>query len=171
MAQGRVYNIVANNGTIVSGGQFILATLWTAASIGTAGSVIQIHRVEISQIGSTTSTMIYGCLSTSTGTSATMTSVTPTPVVRASVATPVSGIAGGTTAAAATCGVFPTLCTLAGEVQTYDFGFNILNGYLWVPTPPEVIVVQNNMWFNVRFLGTPGLTNGWNISLDYEELI
>jgi len=175
MPQGRMFNFWGSNGTVASGGSYIVAGLWTASTVGAKASVIQIHRIELSQSGSTTSTMVYGCFSTATGETGagTCTSVTPTPLTALATAAAISGLAGtATLTAAASCGSFPSaISALTSEVQLWDFGFNILNGYLWVPTPPEYITVFNNVLFVIRFLGTPGQLTGWNVSIDYEELV
>lgn len=149
----------------------ILAAIRTAADKQTAGGEIAINRVEISQSGSTTSAQCRAELfKRDTAGTLTVTSATPAPI--APVGGSASGIAGNTALAggAARCGVNSSADSGGAYVSLRQFNFNNLNGYLWIPTPEERIIVPPAMIFGVRFIAAPGTTTGWTIAVDFEEL-
>src|SRR6266705_6779343 len=52
-----------------------------------------------------------------------------------------SVIAGGTTGAAGTCGINASAEGAGAKTVMFGDNFNNLNGYLWVPTPRETVVM------------------------------
>ena len=172
MPQGRMFVCAGSNMTIASGGSYNLITLWTATTVGAAGSVIVPHRIEISQSASTTSTMVYGSVSTClavTGTGGT--SLATSPLVGLTTGATASGISGSATISTAHSSGPAVTWVPTTPVILWDFGFNILNGYLWVATPPEYFTIYNNVCFAVSLLGTPGSLTGWNCTIVYEEVV
>lgn len=161
----RIYTVSAEKLTISTGKPLWVIT--PAASGG--GSRIALRRIEVGQSGSTTSAMIRAALSTRTGSTVTTTSgLTPRPL--SPLGGPASGIASGTAAAAGTTGAPVTTDTTPTYVDIYQFNFNNLNGWLWVPTPEERIGIPASTVFVWRTLSDPGTLTGWTIAVTYEEL-
>jgi hypothetical protein len=97
----------------------------------------------------------------------TFTACTPTPHVVGGAA---SGLTGSTSVAAASAGTDAS-AEGGGTVTPiiYD-AFNILNGYLWVPTPEERILVPLDTAIILKLVGTPGTLTGWSGGMTYEEV-
>lgn len=165
----RVYNVSDNNLTVGTGN--VLFAVRTAADALTAGGNLAIRRIEIGQSGTTTAEMVRGHLATrDTAGTLTMTSVTPRSV--SPLGGPASGITGSTAPAgtAARVGTDSSADSGGTYVTIRPFTFHNLNGYLWVPTPQEVIEVPPATVFVVQLLASPTGTTGWTISVDFEEL-
>jgi hypothetical protein len=163
---GRVFSLAGN--TLLTGTGYVLAAMQPAAA-GSAGSWLNIRRVEVSQGASTTSAQVYLALSArNTAGTLTVTSATPRNLVAAG---PASGISGGTSPlSAATCGVNSSADSGGAYTDMWYSGPNALNGWLWVPTPSELIVVPPGQVFCVRFITAPGTTTGWNVTVVFEEI-
>jgi len=54
----------------------------------------------------------------------------------------------------------------------YPDNFNVLNGWLWVPTPNETFMYSGakSVAAYLTLLANPGTTTGWNAGLVYREL-
>jgi hypothetical protein len=48
--------------------------------------------------------------------------------------------------------------------------FNNLNGWLWVPTPEERIVIGIDQSFVLQLQGTPSALSGWSAMLTFREM-
>lgn len=165
---GKIYSVGSENFTVGTGN--VLLAFQTAATVA-AGSNIAIRRVEITQSGSTTAAQIRGAFSTrDTAGTLTMTSVTPTNI--SPVGGPSSGLSGNTAPAGGTARIGVNSSADSGGTYTNHrvFNFNNLNGYLWVPTPQEVIDVPPSTLWCVRLLAAPGTTTGWTVQVEFEEL-
>lgn len=165
----RMYCVSDNNLTVGTGN--VLFALRTAADAVTAGGNIAIRRVEIGQSGTTTAEMVRGHIATrDTAGTLTMTSATPRPISPAGG--PASGITGSTAPAgtAAKVGTDSSADSGGAYVTLRPFTFHNLNGYLWVPTPSEVIEVPPATVIVVQLLASPTGTTGWTIAVDFEEL-
>lgn len=68
----------------------------------------------------------------------TLTSATPAALKRADA---VSNIVGGTAGAAGTAGTNASAEGAGAKTSVWEDAFNVLNGWLWVPTPAETIVL------------------------------
>lgn len=68
----------------------------------------------------------------------TLTSATPAKLKRASA---VSVIIGGTAGAAGTSGTNASVEGAGAKTSVWEDAFNVLNGWLWVPTPKETVVM------------------------------
>jgi hypothetical protein len=68
----------------------------------------------------------------------TLTSTAPNRLKRASA---VSVITGNTTGAAGTSGTDASAEGGGAKTSVWEDAFNVLNGWLWVPTPPETIIM------------------------------
>ena len=143
----------------------VLAALQTAAA-NAAAARVTIQRVEISQSGSTTSAQIRGAFSTR-DTAGTLTMTSTTPVNVRPLAGPASGLAGNTAPAggAGRSGTNSSADSGGTYTNHHVFNFNNLNGYLWVPTPEEQIVIPASTLWCVRLLASPATTTGWAIAV------
>lgn len=85
----------------------------------------------------------------------------------------VSQITGNTTGAAGTCGINASAEGAGGKTVLYPDSFNILNGWLWVPTPRETFIMSasGSAGFGLHFPAAPSvsLTN-WNAGLVFGEI-
>jgi len=152
------------NQTIVADATLIL--VHAATSWGTAGCLLEVARITVSQNETETSQQLGVIIARKVSAFGTYTSTTPSPHI---VGAPASGIAGGTAGAAATAGTDAS-AEGAGAVTTiHTEGFNNLNGYLWVPTPDETIMLGPDQAVVVKIRGTPGTLTGWNATLTYLE--
>jgi hypothetical protein len=97
----------------------------------------------------------------------TYTSTTPTPHF---IGGRVSGIVGGTTAAEGTAGTDATANAAGTKTPIIYDGFNNLNGWLWVPTPEERIVIPLDTAIVLAMVGTATTLTNWNAGITYEEL-
>jgi hypothetical protein len=163
----RRYTILGENMTVGTG--LVLAAFQTAATVSAAGR-IDIRRVEITQSGSTTSAQIRAAFSTR-DTAGTLTTSTVTPAPFSPVTGPASGLSGNTSVIGGTARVGINSSADSGGAYTNHFvtNFNNLCGYLWVPTPEEIIVVPPSTVWCVRLLATPATTTGWTILVVYDE--
>ncbi len=100
----------------------------------------------------------------------TLTSATPS---KTKFNDPTSGIVGGTAGAAGTCGVNAS-AEGAGTKTVIGGGdtFNNLNGYLWVPTPRELISLSAGIssGFGFHLPVAPGSLTNWQAGVTYGEL-
>lgn len=160
-----VYTVSMANVTIVADATLVI--IRTAAAITTRASMIEVLRAAVNQIGTETSDQLGVIIGTKASAFGTYTSTAPNPHVLGGAA---SGIAGGTTGAAATSGTDAS-AEGAGTVTTLiEEGFNNLNGWLWVPTPEERIIVPVDTAIILKMVGTPVTLTGWNAYLTFREL-
>jgi len=101
----------------------------------------------------------------------TMTSTTP---AKLKSSDPVSLISGAATIAAGTAAVgLSTGTEGAGAVTVIGSdNFNVLNGWLWVPTPNETIMLNSAsaFCFTMQFPAAPVTTTNWTFGLTFREL-
>ena len=164
---GRMYSITAKAETMVTAVN-VLVGIYPAATPPAAGSVLAIHRVEISQSANTTSAQVRALLSARTGGNLTVATVTPSPLRYGGTASAIAGIAG--TLAAAKCGITGSVDATPTYVDLVTASFNALNGWLYIPTPEERIYMTGAVAFIVRFGADPGTLTGWHCTVVYEEV-
>lgn len=161
----QVYKITMANQTVIADSEMI--TLRAATAFSSRGSVLSVLRMSCGQTSTTTSAQLavrWGLKASAFGT---FTSTTPAPIAIGTVA---SAIAGSTSNAAASAGTDSsangagTLTVLGAEA------FNNLNGWLWVPTPEERILIGPDLTFVFQLQGTPSALTGWYADLTYSEL-
>lgn len=147
----------------------VLAALQTAANITTAGGLIKILRCEASQSGTNTAAQVRLALRTrDTAGTLTVTSATPNPLFIGGVA---SGITGGTSPlTAAKSGVASSADSGGTYATQWPINPNNINGWLWLPTPDEQLIVPPATVLVAQFLTAPGTLTGWTVSLVYEEM-
>lgn len=165
MAAGHVYSVVMANQTIVADATLVI--VHTAAAVTTRASVIEVLRVWVNQIGTETSDQLGVIIGEKVTAFGTYTSTTPAPHRLGGAA---SGIAGGTAGAAATAGTDASAEGAGAVTTTIEEGFNNLNGYLWVPTPEERIIVGTDKAVIVKIVGTPTTLTGWTAGITFAEL-
>ena len=163
---GRRYNLIGRNLTLGTGS--VLAAIQAAAA-GSAGSWLEIERIEVNQSGSTTIEQLNLALSNrDTSGTLTVTSATPSPLV---LGGPASGVSGGTApTTAAKCGINSSADS-GGTYTDIDYcSSNNLGGYLWQPIPEHKLIVPPGVIFCVRFMATPTGTTGWCVKVTYNEV-
>lgn len=167
---GRIYTAGGENLSLGTGS--VLIAFRTAADGVTAAGRVAIRRVEITQSGTATAAMCRGLFSTrDTAGTLTMTSVTPVNIAPVAGG-PASGLSGNTAPAggAGRIGINSSADSGGAYTNHYHFAFCNLNGFLWVPTPEDRIIVPSAAVWCARFATAPGTTTGWAITLTYEEL-
>ena len=98
----------------------------------------------------------------------TLTGVTPAKLKRAEA---VSIIVSGAAGAAGTSGINASAEGAGAKTAIIDEAFNVLNGYLWVPTPNETIVMpaSSTSGFGLFFPVAPSVTTNWNFGVNFGE--
>lgn len=160
-----VYTITMENQTIVA--DATLAILRAATAWSSRASLLEVLRVSVSQQGTSTSQQLGIILGQKASAFGTYTSTTPAPKNVGGVA---SGIAGSTSAAAASAGTDASAEGAGTVTSSFAEAFNNLNGYLWVPTPEERIWIGPDLAFIVKLRGTPTTLTGWNAALTFREV-
>jgi hypothetical protein len=161
-----VYSIVAANITVIANQTLIM--VHTAASGD--GSRIALCRAWAGQSGTASSDqeLIQIQKYNGVGTLPTVITYTPQPLILDGGA---SGIVGGATGAAGTAGYAAAAEGSAQWVTLWGEGFNNLNGWLWLPTQDQYIIVPPNTTVALRFTnGSPNALTGWTFGLIYIEI-
>jgi len=161
----REYALQLDNATVVAAPQ--LAFLNPPAG-GVAGAGAEVIRAWVSQRANVTSAQQGVRLGTKVTVFPTMVSNTPSPL---KVTDPASKFVGGT-GAAGTAGTNSSANGAGAEVGMYPDNFNVLNGWLWVATPTETIVVMpgGTSGIFLQFTNTPGTLTGWSWGVIFREL-
>jgi hypothetical protein len=160
-----VYSVTMQNQTIIASSDMVI--IRTASAAATRGSTIRILRAWCSQNVTETSEQLGILLGLQASAFGTYTSTTPTPHF---IGGPASGIAGGTTGAAATAGTDASANAAGTKTPIIYDGFNNLNGWLWVPVPEERIIVPTDTAIVLAMVGTATTLTNWNAGITYEEL-
>ncbi len=160
------------NEFVVSGENLTVAGATTLVFINPAAAPnvnLEIMRCWIGQSANATSAQQRVQLETQVTAFPTLTSATPAKLKRAGAA---SVIAGGTAGAAGTAGVNASAEGAGGKTSIFGDAFNVLNGWLWVPTPREVIVMPAGSASGLGlFLPTaPATLTGWTFGVSYAEV-
>jgi hypothetical protein len=84
----------------------------------------------------------------------------------------VSTIVGGTAGAAGTSGVNASAEGAGSKTVHHPDAFNVLNGWLWVPTPEEAFLMSASLasGFGLHFPAAPATLTAWNAGLVFSEL-
>lgn len=133
------------------------------------GQSIEILRCWVSQSANATSAQQRVQLVTQVTAFPTLTSTTPG---RLKLSDPVSVIAGGTAGAAGTSGTNASAEGAGTKTVLINDAFNVLNGWLWVPTPPETIVMNAgaSSGFGLHLPVAPATLTNWSFGVVYREL-
>jgi len=134
-----------------------------------AGTVIEILRNWAGQSANATSAQQRVQLNTQVTAFPTLTSTTP---AKTKTGDPVSGITGGTAGAAGTAGTNASAEGAGAKTIATQDAFNVLNGWLWVPTPRETYMVQAAAaaGFGMHFPVAPATLTNWTFGTTYAEL-
>jgi len=84
----------------------------------------------------------------------------------------VSTIVGGTAGAAGTSGINASAEGAGAKTVLLPDAFNALNGWLWVPTPGETILMSASLssGFGLHFPAAPTTLTAWNAGIVFAEL-
>lgn len=157
-----VYTVTGKGQTVVAAPYAVFINPGTTASF-------QVLRCWMSQNANATSAQ-QGVMTTSKVTAfPTLVSATPaatSPIDQA------AKITGGTTGAAGTCGINSSANGAGADTVLYPDNFNVLNGWLYVPTPADLTVFSAGLasGFGLEYVGTPGTLTGWTFGVEYAEL-
>jgi len=161
----REFSVSAGGVTVV--GATTLITIGAAA----APSVnLEFLRYWVGQSANATSAQQRIELATKASVFPTVTSVTPAKLKpsdpNASVVT------GATTGAIGTTGTNASAEGAGSQTIVWDDAFNVLNGWLHVPTPAETRVIPAGYasTYELYFPVTPGTTTNWAFGLVYREV-
>ncbi len=113
-----------------------VVTLVCAMPSATVG--FEVIRAWVSQSANATSAQQRVQLVTKVTAFQTVVTMTPS---KLKINDPVSGIAGATTIAAGKCGYNASAEGAGAVTVLWEDCFNVLNGWLWVPTPRETIIM------------------------------
>jgi hypothetical protein len=159
------YTITMENQTVVADETLII--LRAATAVSSRASLLEVERIVVSQQGTSTGQQLGIILGQKASAFGTYTSTTPAPH---SIGGPASGITGSTSGAAASAGTDASAEGAGTVTTTIADAFNNLNGYLWVPTPEERILILPDIAFIVKLRGTPTTLTGWNAYLTFTEV-
>lgn len=130
---------------------------------------LQILRCTCGQTGSTTSAQQAVQLNYQVTAFPTLVSATPTKMATLDQA---SAITGGTSGAAGTCGVNASAEGAGTKTVIFSDSFNVLTGWLWTPTPDEVIILSagSTSGFGIHLPVAASSLSNWSVSLTYKEI-
>lgn len=136
---------------------------------GASGRAIEIIRCYASQRANATSAQQGIQLGGKVTAFPTVTSATP---AKLAPHDDISVIVGGTAGAAGTAGINASAEGAGAYTPNFQENFNVLNGFLWVATPPETLVHMpgSPSAFAMKFSNTPGTLTGWSFGVVYREL-
>lgn len=159
----REYNVPATNITLANA-----AVTLVFVNPGTTCS-LEFLRAWAGQSGSAASAQQRVQLSTQVSVFPTLTSQAP---VKTKFLDPASAITGGVAGAAGTSGINASAEGAGAKTVVIPDAFNVLNGWLWVPTPPETLVMNASAasGLGLHFPAAAASLTGWNAGMMFREL-
>jgi len=159
----REYN-VGGGGLTLANQAVTLAFINPAATQG-----FEVLRAWCGQTGTATSAQQRVQFNTQVTAFPTLTSATPS---KTKFNDPASAITGGTAGAAGTAGINASAEGAGTKTVVTHDTFNNLNGYLWVPTPRELIVMGAGIasGFGFHLPVAPGSLTNWQVGVTYGEI-
>lgn len=159
----REFALSANNVTVSSN---------TIAYVNPANAVscnIEILRAWLGQSGSTTSAQQRVQHSSQVSGYPTLAASTPAPLKRHDQ---ISRIVSSTNGAPGTSGTNATAEGAGAKTVIWEDAFNVLNGYLWVPTPRETIVfaASSSTGYGLYLPAAPSSTANWSGGINFAEV-
>jgi len=141
---------------------------WAFVNPGTTAS-LEFLRAWASQAANATSAQQSIALRTQVTAFPTLTSATPR---KLKLLDPTSQITGGTAGAAGTAGTNASVAGAGTKSEVYDDNFNVLNGWLWVPTPRDTIMMNASAasGFGIYAPVQPTTLTSWSCGLTFAEL-
>lgn len=156
---------------ILSGAALTLANQAVTLAFLNPGTTqsIEILRAYCSQAANATSAQQRVQINSQVTAFPTVTAATPG---KTSLIDPVSVIAGGTAGAAGTAGVNASAEGAGTKTVLMPDAFNVLNGWLFVPTPAETYTFNASAaaGCGVHFPVAPTTLTSWNVGVVYREL-
>lgn len=134
---------------------------------GTTAS-LEFLRAWCGQAGSATSAQQRVQLSSQVTAFPTLTSQAP---VKNKLSDPSSLITGGTAGAAGTSGITASAEGAGTKTVLYPDSFNVLNGWLWVPSPPETMIMNAGgaSGLGLFLPAAPSSTSNWSAGMTFRE--
>ena len=156
----------------ISDGGVTIAGATTLAFVNPAAAPninLEILRLWVGQSANATSAQQRVQSETQVTAFPTLTSATPAKLKRAEA---VSTITGGTAGAAGTAGTNASAEGAGAKTAIFHDAFNVLNGYLWVPTPREIIVMPagSTSGFGLFLPVAPGTLTNWSFGINFGEV-
>lgn len=164
MAKG-VYTVVGTNLTLANQAVTLVGIHTTATG---QGSVIEILRAWAAQSGSTASAQIRIQHNTQVTAFPTLVSATPQKTDTGDV---VSGITGGTDGATGHAGVNASAEGAGAKTVIIPDAFNQLNGYLWLPTDFEKLIIGPDLFYGLHIPAALAQLANWNFGVTYREIV
>jgi hypothetical protein len=161
----REFNVSTGNATLQ--GSLMLVFLHSS---GAPAFNIEILRWWCGQAANATSAQQFIRIESQLTSFPTLTSATPASLKRQDAN--VSTLVGSTNGFAGTAGVNSSTDNAGSKTQILDDAFNVLNGWLQVPTPPETIVAPAGYASGVG-MRTPtsvATTTGWAFGCQFREV-
>lgn len=159
----REYTVSADNVT-VSGAPILVWLNPPAAPSAT----MEVLRCWASQRANATSAQQGIAFGTKVSVFPTVTGQTP---VATKITDPASKYTSGT-GAAGSAGINASANGAGTETIIYADNFNVLNGWLWVATPTETVILGagSASGFFLKFTSTPGTLTAWSFGVTYREI-
>lgn len=156
--------VISIGGITVVNAVCSLAVAMPSATVG-----FEILRCWVAQGANATSAQQRIQLCTKVTAFQTVTSFTPK---KLKINDPVSGIVGDVTIAAGKCGVNASAEGAGAVTILWEDCFNVLNGWLWVPTPRETIIMPpgSASAFMIYFPVAPATLTGWSFGFVFAEI-
>lgn len=160
----RAYGVGSLNVTVTSA----VDLAQTFVNPGTTCS-LEFLRAWASQAANATSAQQTVALRTQVSAFPTLTSTTPR---KLNLLDPASQITGATNGAAGTSGTNASVAGAGAKSEVIDDNFNVLNGWLWVPTPRETYIANASAasGFGMYFPVQPSTLTSWSYGLHFQEL-
>lgn len=160
----REFSIIGNNVTLANQAVSLVAVM------PPAGGAIEILRAWISQHSSTTSAQQRVNLCFKASAFQTVVTATPQKLKTGDPASLIEGVEGSI--AAGKCGINASAENAGTLTPFFSDAFNVLNGFLWIPTPRETIIITgaSSLAFCVHFPAAPSSLTGWNFGVAFAEL-
>ncbi len=164
----REYVLAAN--TVTMAAQAVTLAYFQVMT-GTPVCALEVLRAYASQKGTSTSGMIAVQLSTQVSAFPTLVAQSPT---KLKAGDPVSLITGATDGSAGHSGINASAEGAGSKSVVLPDNFNVLNGWLWVPTPNETIIETPQSTahgFGLHFpTSLAGATTNWSGGLVFREI-
>ena len=160
---GRAYSIYAKNATVIASG-----TLVSVRPVA-AGNGISLIRGWVDFSGTATSAQEALQIALQPTAFSTLTGFVP---IALDQSDPASGIGSGTAQTAGTSGHTSSAEGGGTKVPIIAGAFNVLNGWLWVGTPSQIITSTSGSTsaLVINFTGTPSVLTNWTYGLNFEEV-
>ena len=159
----REYTVPCTNVTLAN-----QAVTLVFVNVGTT-CTLDFLRAWASQAANATSAQQRVQLSTQVTAFPTLTSQTPQ---KTKLLDPVSQITGGTAGAAGTSGINASAEGAGAKTIVVPDSFNTLNGWLWVPTPKETMMLNAGAasGLGLHFPAAPTTLTNWNAGMTFAEV-